>query len=306
MGATASLALPNFIVIGAQKSGTTALYYHLRSHPQVYMSPVKEPQFFAPDLAGPSAGPGDRASFRVQDIDAYRVLVSGVRGEAALGEASVAYLYSSVAARRIAEIVPGVRLIAVLRNPVDRAHSNYLHLIRDGREPCRDFASALAAEDDRRRQGWSANWHYRAKGYYGRQIARYLDVFPRERLRIYLYDDFAERPREVLEDIARFLDVEPVFDQDLSLQLNVAGIPRRARVYGLLRRMERLKWAANAVAPAALRRRALAWQNRTLERPPVPAELRRELMAGYRDDLALLEERTGLDVSRWTERAVDG
>jgi Sulfotransferase family len=306
MGAFASSALPNFLVIGAQKSGTTALYYHLRSHPQVFMSPVKEPQFFASDLAGPSAGPGDRASYRFQDIDAYRGLFSGVRGEAAVGEASVSYLYSSVAARRIAETIPDARLIAVLRNPVDRAHSNYLHLVRDGREPCRDFAAALAAEDDRRRQGWSANWHYRAKGYYGRQIARYLDVFPRERLRVYLYDDFEERPRVVLDDIARFLAVEPAFDQDLSLRLNVAGIPRRARLYGLLRRMERLKWAANAVAPAAVRRRALAWQNRTLDRPEVPPGLRRELMAGYRDDLALLEDRTGLDVSRWTERAADG
>lgn len=306
MGATASLALPNFFVIGAQKSGTTALYYHLRSHPEVYMSPVKEPQFFAPDLAKPSTGPGDRSSYKFQDVKSYSELFAGVRAESAVGEASVGYLYSSIAARRIAEVVPDARLIAVLRNPVDRAHSNFLHLVRDGREPFRDFASALAAEDDRRRQGWSANWHYRAKGYYGCQIGRYLDVFPRDRLRVYLYDDFEERPLEVLDDIARFLAVEAAFDQDLSLRLNVAGIPRRPRVYGLLRRMERLKWAANAITPAWARRSALAWQNRTLERPAVPAELRHELMAGYRDDLALLQARTGLDVSRWTDPAADG
>jgi hypothetical protein len=88
--------------------------------------------------------------------------------------------------------------------------------------------------------------------------------------------------------------------------MNVAGIPRRARVYGLLRRMERLKWAVNAIAPRSVRRRALAWQNRMLERPVVPPELRHELMAGYRDDLDLLQERTGLDVSRWSTPAADG
>ena len=295
--------LPNFFVIGAQKAGTTALYYHLRSHPQIYMSPVKEPQFFAPDLTRPGTGPGDRQAHRFQDIDAYRALFADATSEPAVGEASVAYLHSGVAARRIAAAVPDAKLIAVLRNPVDRAHSNYLHLVRDGREPCRDFAQALAAEDERRRQGWSANWQYRAKGYYGQQIARYLEVFPREQLRVYLYENFEHRPLAVLTDIATCLGIEPVFEQDLSLRLNVAGVPRRARVYRLLRRMQRLKWAANAVAPAAVRRRALGWQNRGLVRPEVSPRLRRELMAGYRDDLALLQESTGLDVSLWTEGA---
>src|SRR5204862_5881151 len=115
--------------------------------------------------------------------------------------------------------------------------------------------------------------------------------------------DFEERPRQVLTDISGFLGVEPTFDQDLSLRLNVAGIPRRARIYWVLRRIERLKWAVNTVAPAAVRRRALAWQNRGLVRPAVPDALRRELMAGYRDDLVLLQERIGLDVSRWIAEA---
>lgn len=303
MRATRNSPFPDFFVIGAQKSGTTALYYHLRAHPQIYMSPVKEPQFFAPDLAGPTAGPGDRNSHRFQELAAYAQLFDGADGARAVGEASVSYLYSSVAARHIADAVPGARLIAILRNPVDRAYSNYLHLVRDGREPCGDFAKALAAEPERRRRNWSAHWHYRAKGFYGEQIARYLDVFPLEQLRVYRYDDFEERPRDVLADIAAFLDVEPAFDQDLSLRLNVAGIPRRARLYRLLRRMERLKWAANSVLPAGMRRRALGWQNRTLERPDVPIGVRRALLDGYRDDLALLHERTGLDVSGWMEDA---
>jgi hypothetical protein len=291
--------LPNFFVIGAQKAGTTALYYYLRRHPEIYMSPVKEPQHFAPDLAGPTTGPGDRPARRFQTLDAYQGLFDGVSGQLAVGEASVSYLYSSEAAGRIADLLPEARLIAVLRNPVDRAYSNFLHLVRDGREPLRDFEQALAAEDERRRQGWSANWHYRAKGFYGSQIRRYLSAFPPEQLRLYLYDDFEQQADQVVADVYGFLGVDPGFRQDLSLRLNVAGIPRRRRLHRLLMRAQRLKWAASAVAPAAVRRRALELQNRNLERPQISPALRRQLLAVYRDDLIELERMTGLGVSRW-------
>src|SRR5439155_21963314 len=110
-----------------------------------------------------------------------------------------------------------------------------------------------------------------------------------------------ERPLDVLTDVARFIGVDPAFDHDLSLRLNVAGVPRRPWLHRLLRRTDRLKWAVNVVAPAGLRRRALGWQNRNLARPQVPVGVRRELMDAYRDDLALLEATTGLDVSRWWE-----
>src|SRR5215210_1748036 len=153
--------LPNFLVIGAGKSGTTSLYHYLRQHPDVYMSPVKEPLFFAAEggrirFPGPdgrmisrAANPG--AVTRMKD---YRALFAGVSGKKAVGEASPQYLYTPEAPLRIKHYVPEAKLIAVLRNPVERAYSAFLHRTRLGREPLADFSEALRQEDSRMREGW--------------------------------------------------------------------------------------------------------------------------------------------------------
>ena len=168
------VALPNFLIIGAAKAGTTSLYRYLEQHPEVYMSPVKEPKFFA--LGGERLdyrGPGDEARMRgasVTSLEDYRELFRGVSTETAVGEASTLYLYSERAAARIKHHVPDVKLIAVLRNPVDRAYSDFLHLVRDGIEPLTDFPQALEAEESRIRSRWAPMWHYRRRGFYHPQL----------------------------------------------------------------------------------------------------------------------------------------
>src|SRR5947209_2632070 len=127
--------LPTFLIIGAMKSGTTALYHALRQHPDIWMSPEKEPHFFAfEDQEIPYAGPRDRyilESMTVRDIAAYRRLFEPGAAKAAAGEASVMYLYLPHVPPRVKERVPTARLIALLRNPVDRAYSSYMHMVRD-------------------------------------------------------------------------------------------------------------------------------------------------------------------------------
>ena len=130
------MTMPNFLIIGAMKSGTTALYYYLEQHPDIYMSPVKEPNFF-------SSHKQENAADTVTEFGIYRQLFSGGSGKKAIGEASHSYLYEPGAAAEIRRYIPEAKLIAILRNPIERAYSHFLHMVRSGTEPLDDFARAL-------------------------------------------------------------------------------------------------------------------------------------------------------------------
>jgi Sulfotransferase family len=170
--------MPNFLIIGAAKSGTTSLYHYLNQHPQIYMSPEKEPEFFALegrklDFDGPDGK--EVINRRIQrnrptNIEEYRALFEGVSGETAIGEASPWYLYSVQAPSRISYYIPGVKLIAVLRNPVERAYSLFLYLRLRGQEPLSDFSQALQAEEVRKRDNWEWWWYYKDVGFYHAQL----------------------------------------------------------------------------------------------------------------------------------------
>ncbi|MDP6150009.1 MAG: sulfotransferase, partial [Gammaproteobacteria bacterium] len=170
-------SLPTFLVIGAPKCGTTSLYHYLDQHPDVYLSPVKEPQYFA--FAGQQLdfrGPGVTINNAVTELADYRKLFSGASVEKAIGEASALYLSVPGTAERIRAQIPDVRLIAILRRPADRAFSSYMHLIRDDREPMRDFAAALAAEEQRIADNWGFLWRYKQLGRYYEQLKHYYDI----------------------------------------------------------------------------------------------------------------------------------
>jgi len=144
--------LPTFLVIGAARSGSSSLHDSLRQHPQVFVSPIKEPHFFSNENKEPPRGvPGAPRSTRVTDINRYMELFEGAKPGMAVGEASVSYLYSEDAPDRIRHYVPDVRLVAILRNPVERAYSAFQYLRERGTEPYADFSEALEADT-----GWSA------------------------------------------------------------------------------------------------------------------------------------------------------
>jgi hypothetical protein len=229
--------MPNFLVIGAPKAGTTSLYHYLRQHPQVYMSPVKEPKFFAFEAAKPSSSRRKRDRVRtshlITDIEEYRVLFAGVSDEKAIGEASPQYLYVSGAAGRIRRYLPEARLMAVLRNPVDRAYSHHLHLVREGFERL-SFSEALKKEEERIRDNWPMMWHYKNRGFYHEQLTRYYELFEAEQIRVYLYEDLKEDPVGMMRSIFRFLGVDDAFVPDTSLIHNASGIPKSRALHTLV------------------------------------------------------------------------
>src|SRR5437764_4019648 len=226
--------MPNFFIVGAARSGTTSLDRYLSQHPQIFITPRKEVHFFAADQF-PRTGPGDEGLNRrvIKDGDQYAQLFAGVAGEKAIGESSVFYLCFPGTAERIAQAVPDAKIIVLLREPVDRAYSSYMHLVRDGREHL-GFEEGLSHEGERRQKGFEPMWWYKELGLYYKQVKRYLDVFGTQRVKVVLYDEFCLNTVQVVRDVFAFLGVKEDVIIDTSVRYNVAGVPKSRRLYTLL------------------------------------------------------------------------
>jgi hypothetical protein len=260
------MVTPNFVIVGAAKAGTTAIYHYLLQHPQIYLSPLKETNYFA--LAGQELcfrGPGDDDyvnRLSITDEAAYFAQFDGVRDEIAIGEASPLYLYHPQAAGRIYDTIPKTKIIAVLRNPVDRAYSAFIHLVRDQREVHRDFEQALAHEQQRIADNWEHIWHYATMGRYYEQLKRYYDLFPQEQIKVYLYRDLRTEPDALLRDTLDYLGVDPNFSFDTKTRYNEASLPVE-------------------------------------QRPPLYPAVRSRLQSELRDDILKLQDLIQRDVSHW-------
>lgn len=298
------MTLPNFLIIGAMKSGTTALYQYLEQHPQVYMSPVKEPNFFAfenerPDFRAPSdTAPGGINEQSVTDLDEYRTLFGGVSSERAVGEASHWYLYSPKAPERIQHHIPGARIIAVLRNPVERAYSDFLHSVRDGNETVTDFREALAREPERIHADWSMG-RYVDRGFYHAQLERYFNRFEPDRIRVYLYEDLKADASGVMKDMFQFLGVDETFEPNMSVRPNVSGVPRSRVLHALFTKPSRTKAFLKPLLPATVLSLADDLKRRNLDRPQIQPEIRAQLIDVYTDDILKLQELIRRDLSEW-------
>jgi hypothetical protein len=298
--------MPNFFIIGAAKAGTTSTWRQLEQHPEIYMHPKKQLNFFAlegenRDFRGP--GPRDSTLHSVTTVEAYRKQFGGVSTETAVGEASNLYLYNPRAAGRIRHYAPDARLIAVLRHPADRAYSRFLHLVREGREPLTDFGRALDEEEKRIRDRWWPDFHYLHMGLYYAQLRRYLDVFPRNQIKIYLQEDLRSDPYGVLRDMFGFLGVDETFMPDTSVKYNVSGVPKSRLLHQLLQRSRSVRPFVERFLPEKQRQRILRVasniHNRNLTKPELPPEVRGRLIEGYREDTLKLQELIGRDLTAW-------
>lgn len=201
--------LPNFLIIGATKGGTTSLHYYLGQHPDVFVLPEKETNFFAQNSALCMI---DRT---VRSREEYEKMFEETKGKKAVGESSPAYLAVPDAPRLIHELIPKVKLIAVLRSPVERAYSHYLMRRRQGKEIRMSFEEVLAADDlDPLRS-------YKSRGFYGQQLQRYQKYFPMEQMKIFLYEEFTDDAASVVKAIFGFLNVDDAFVPDMREKHNV-------------------------------------------------------------------------------------
>lgn len=261
------MALPDFLLVGAPKCGTSALHKALQGHPQLFLPAVKEPKFFLTDESPPPSsggGPGDVATWaeHVWRRADYEALFDAAPPDTLRGEGTVFYLYDTEAQRRIHALRPDAKLIAVLRDPVERAHSNWAHLRSADLEPETDFLTACRREPERRAAGWAHFWHYVAQGRYADQLAHLFELFDREQVLLLRYRDLVEAPSRTADRVCAFLGVATGI---------VDGVPR------------------HHVRPDV--------SGRT--KGPTSAE-RAEAISWFADDIARLEARTGWDLSGWT------
>lgn len=217
--------MPNFLIVGAAKSGTTSLHYYLQQHPEIHMSRRKDTFFFNFYGEEPSFnGPGDNEWYKRHAIirrEDYQAQFEGARGETAIGEACAQYLYDPRVPVRLHRDIPNARLIAILRNPVDRAYSSFLQQVRDGYETRSDFGEALNLEEYRIRNNWRPIWHYRKRGFYHQQLQKYLLFFDSSRIRVYLYEDLKDNTSWMLSDIFQHLGVDDSFAPDTTVRHKV-------------------------------------------------------------------------------------
>ncbi|MDA8343909.1 MAG: sulfotransferase [Thermaerobacter sp.] len=291
---------PNFLIIGAPRSGTTALYEGLAQHPEIFMSPRKEP-WFAGFTGDPGPWMGPRDAQPVIGWADYERLFEGAGDANAVGEASTLYLASPEAPQRIKDSLPNVRLIAILRNPVDRAYSNFLEHVQEGRESELNFARAIAAEPERRRRGWAPSWAYTGLGFYGAQLNRYFAQFPRDRMLVLLHDDLKQDRDALFRHIFDFLSVDSGVVPALPPRTNEnSGFPRSRLLHAILTRPNPLRSALRSVLDERQRKVVRAWLlRRTLDRPQLERALRTELIELFRADILRTGELVGRDLSAW-------
>ena len=299
--------MPNFLVIGAAKAGTTSLYRYLRSHPDIYLSPIKEPKYFAfpetrPFFVGPDSNRRNQDPTIIWKLEEYRQLFDGRTYQAAAGEVSPQYIYCECSPGSIRKLIPDAKLIAILRDPTDRAFSHFCHSRRDGREPLSNFAAALAAEDKRIAAGWWFNFHYRNRGYYAKQLKRYLELFPREQILVLLYDDMVSNCPALLRKICAFLGVDENFEFDTTEHHNVTyGIPRSISFNRFLNSVGPTKRFIRTLLPADFR--LSAFHKFTAinlgPKPRLDPEVRRQLVAEFKPDIEELQKLIDRDLSSW-------
>lgn len=295
--------MPQFLLIGAARAGTTAIYSYLRQCPEIFMPRVKEPNFFAFEgqtlaCRGPGADYINNSITRLAD---YRDLFATSPPGAVLGEASPLYLFADQAAARIRHHAPDARLVVVLRNPVEQAFSHFMYATKQRIEPLTDFVAALNAEDQRIADGWQPLFGYSRFPRYSEQLARYLALFPREQILIRLYEEFERDPATLMQDILAHIGVTSGFRPDMAVKHNAGGVPKNRIFQDFLMKSNPVTRAIGLVVPQETRLRIrdrLAGFNLKREET-IPPEARAILLARLGDQIRALEPMIDRDLSNW-------
>lgn len=291
----------DFLIIGAAKGGTTSAFHYLSAHPAIYMPQRKEISFFS------------RTRDYEKGIDwCLNEWFREASGDSVWGEASPAYMYYDEVPGRIRKTLPGVRLIALLRNPIERAHSHFQMGYRKGLETgtfedCVDQLLSRPAEAPMRiLKGFHAD--YLRYGQYARILKQYLDAFPREQLRVYFYETFTREPRQVIDDVWRWLGLPNIETEIFQRRFNVGGRARFPRLGKLMGEVYRFgltqEWAKRLATTFVSKNRlvgTLCWLNNEFNvkretSPPLTASMRVRLRDFYQGDVERLQQLLGVAV----------
>jgi hypothetical protein len=292
------MTLPNFLIIGAQKAGTTLLWDVVDQHPEIYMSKTKEIHYFTTLCGENLALEGGRAS--AHDLASYQAFFSESNGALAIGEASTSYLHIPGVAEQIKQLLPNVKLIAVLRNPVERAYSHYLFMVRHGLETEQRFADALAKEEMRIAQG-APFGRYCQIGKYHLHLQNYLRHFSRDQLYVCLFEDLTKKPAETYRSVFDFLGVDREFVADTSVRRNPSGVPKMRWLDRLISQPNPIRNTIQPLLPRWLYQRITRLRDANLAKPPMSPEIKQLLIDYFRSDIESLQKLLDRDLSRWLQ-----
>jgi hypothetical protein len=307
---------PNFFIAGAPRSGTTALFYFLKQHPEIYMSGLKEPYYFCSDFHEESDHfHQTELRFPIRTEKAYLKLFQDAAHEKIVGEATPDYLYSKVAARNIYEFNKEAMILLSIRNPVDFLYSLHSHFLSYGFENIADFKKALDIEPMRRKgrhlpKGvfWPSSLYYSERMRFAEQIKRYFDYFPRRQVKILIFDDFKKDEMGAYKTILGFLGIDTSFTPTTKVH-NENRVSRFNFVNRLFSELGDTK--IGSMLPPKWRG-TLAWKlreinSRVARRRPLDPSLRNTLMKQAKpevEELSLLLNRDLLTLWNYEETGV--
>jgi hypothetical protein len=289
---------PNFLIVGAAKSGTTSLYRYLNQHPDIFMPEWKELSLFIGDPYGPL--------HRVKKPSYYQKAFSKAQNQSAIGEASTAYLFDEAAPKLIKEKLGSIRIIIILRDPVSMSYSLYNHQLRKEGEMLETFEVALAKEQERwtdplfktKCYGWHANYYYYHRALYYQQVKRYLNSFGNDNVLILLFEELVAEPLNVVKDVFQFLEVDDGFIPEIKVH-NPAGsilnIPAFWKDTGLFLKTFQFIFSKNLIKKIPHLLRNIG------RKPPQPinAAIAKNLRKRFYEDICNLEGLIERDLTAW-------
>ncbi|MFP4100764.1 sulfotransferase family protein [Coleofasciculus sp.] len=279
---------PNFIIIGAGKCGTTSLHDYLNQHPQIYICPQKETFFFINEETREKLKPWG-ALTRVED---YCSLFQDAPKSSVLGEISTNYYAYPESAQLIYNHIPTVKIIAIFRDPAERAFSSYQMHVRQGIEQ-RSFEQVLSPDSK-----------YVKRGFYFSEIIPYFKTFERQSIKILLYDDLCQNPLEFMQDLFNFIGVDNNFIPDMSKKGRKGGLPKNKYLNNLLTKPNLLRRSIAAVLkltmPLQLRQQIRSGMiKKNTYKAQLSPEARKQLIEIYKSDILKLQDLIERDLSNW-------
>lgn len=297
--------IPNFLIVGAAKCGTSSLHNYLGQHPQIFMSTPKEPRFISSQVtAFPLNGPGDHKveKWYVKNYDDYLRLFDDADGFPVIGESSADTLYfyrDTIPV--IKKYLGDPRIVIMLRNPVKRAFSAYQHLVRDMREDL-SFEDGLKEEPNRIENNWELIYHYTAVSLYHDSVKAFLDNF--SSVKVILTEDQEKKPQQTVRDAFRFLGVDPDYDVNTEIRYNVSGKPKSQWIHefffeGNLARKLAQPIVRTLLKPETRIRLSQKIQKNNLTRLTINPATKDRLKRFFEEDITKLEKLLNRDLSIW-------
>ena len=320
MAETSSYRLPTFLVVGAVKAGTTSLHEYLQQHPGIFMSPVKETNYFSDadmlfdhfnldyrqdistNIDKYLDGPMDKKVHisHVRTRRQYEKLFRDVKDQKVIGEVSNSYLYLPSTTSAIQSQLPDAKIVMILRNPVERLYSQFLMNLRLGKIAENNLRKEIAADQAKPVKGWGVSHLYLEVGNYYEQVKRYYDTFPASQIMVILFDDFKKDQKKVMHDLFAFLGANPDFNVDTSQKYNEAGVPRFGKLNYILTQTG-LYTLSKKIVPEKLKQNVknLFYSKKNI--PSLSAEDKQYLLDYYRKDIMHLSALLNRDLSAWLQ-----